>query len=170
MKNLINKRRVIKAIAVISLIIAFLYVYQRYAVHYSFDNLTIEYVFMITLQTIIIIISLILLTGIVFLITTSFIQRKIINYNIKKSQNVLDRMSGISIISYKHKDNYIRMKFKSIGITIDDWNEKRDMIQSVINYKIIGNIENDKNDYRTIIIHARKIKYSNIKETIDERF
>ena len=95
---------------------------------------------------------------VVFLCATSHFAKLMITWKMMQAEKQLGNISDTQIESYRRKikGDYITMKFRSKGIPIEDWEKKRNCIQSAINYTIISDFSYYKGNWDIITFDARK--------------
>jgi len=93
-----------------------------------------------------------------YILCTNFISRWIIQRKFTNAKRTLGNISLAKLKSYKpsRTGNYITLVFCSAGVPENEWESKRLVIQSVINYTIMEEIKHKHNDYGTIILRVRK--------------
>ena len=93
-----------------------------------------------------------------FAFATNFIEKKMIQRRLEQAKKQLGNISYTQLDSYKRSTtgDFVTLKFRSCGVTKEDWENKRSCVQSALNYTIIGDIEYFKNRFDVIIFDARK--------------
>ena len=94
----------------------------------------------------------------VYVFATSYFAKLMIQKKIDNASCYIGSISNVTLKSYKRSltGDYVTMRFCSVGVPIENWESKLAEFQSVINYTIIGDIENYKNHLDVVIFDARK--------------
>ena len=91
----------------------------------------------------------------VFVFATNYIERRIIEMKLERAEKSVGEIANTMLFKYKRHTTHVTMKFRSCGVCVEDWENKKARIQAAINYRILS-IEHDEKDFGIIIVNAIK--------------
>jgi len=146
-----------KKIRIIKVIVTVIYTLAVVALYFNFSNIgdsvsgVLAYLFLLNVMVGVWIVM-------VFMFATNFIEKKMIQRKLEQAEKQLGNISYTQLDSYKRSasGDFVTLRFRSCGVTKEDWENKRACVQSAINYEIIGEIEYFKNRFDVIVFDAKK--------------
>ena len=168
-----NNRKIIIAKRIFILgypIIVFL-LWQIFATPEVFNNISLANFLSVAMHSILLFVAVTFWIGLTYILISCYFSKWMIKRRLKQAEKALGNLATATLISYKPnvKGNYITMRWRSCGIPVETWTDKKKSIQASINYTIIGEIENDGSDLSIVVFNAKKGRQYPKKEVLYEK-
>ncbi|MCL2568810.1 MAG: hypothetical protein FWE12_05165 [Oscillospiraceae bacterium] len=146
-----------RKIIIIKWVAVIVYALAIIALYFNFENIGYS-VFSVIGYFVLLIVSFSGWMVVVFVCATSHFAKMIINRKMEQAERQLGNISHTQLDSYRRNmvGDYVTLKFRSVGVTKEDWENKRSCVQSALNYTIIGEIDYYKGNWDVIVFDARK--------------
>jgi len=146
-----------RKIIIIKWVVVIVYALAIIALYRNFENVGYS-VFSVIGYFVLLIVSFSGWIVVAFVCATSHFAKMMINWKLYQAEKQLGHIANTTLISYRRSmtDDYVTLKFRSCGVTKEDWENKRSCVQSALNYTIIGEIDYYKGNWDVIVFDARK--------------